>query len=58
MKLPTTHKWPWAWEMIQAFNNLTQAINQTFTRVTTNNDNIITNAIEDESINHEKATKH
>jgi hypothetical protein len=31
--------------MIQAFNNLTQ-------------DNITTNAIEDESINHEKPIKH
>jgi hypothetical protein len=44
--------------MIQAFNNLTQAMNQAFIRVTTNNDNITTNAIEDESINHEKPIKH
>jgi len=44
--------------MIQAFNNLTQAMNQVFTRVITNNDNKTTNATEDESINHEKTTKH
>jgi hypothetical protein len=44
--------------MIRAFNNLTQAMKQTFTRVATNNDNITTNAIENESINHEETTKH
>jgi hypothetical protein len=45
-------------EMIQALNNLTQAMNQAFTKVATNNDNKTTNATKDESINHEEATKH
>jgi hypothetical protein len=44
--------------MIQTFNNLTQAMNQTFMSVVTNNDNITTNVIENESINHEETTKH
>lgn len=45
-------------KMIRALNNLTQAMKQTFTKVATNNDNITTNAIESESINHEETTKH
>jgi hypothetical protein len=44
--------------MIQAFNNLTQAMNQTFMRVATNNNNITNNATENESINHEETTEH
>jgi hypothetical protein len=58
MKLPRTQQIAMGMGTIQAFNNLTQAMNQTFTRITTNNDNITTNATKDESINHEKTTKH